>query len=33
MCHDKNEVINYYRYINIRDQGPVGLGIKIDTEA
>ena len=33
MCQDKNEVINYYRYIIILDQVRVRLVIKIDTEA
>ena len=35
MCQDKNEVINYYRYINMPDQVRVRLVIliKIDTEA
>ena len=33
MCQDKNEVINYYRYINIPGQVRVRLVIKIDTEA
>ena len=29
MCQDKNEVINYYWYINIRGQVRVRLVIKI----
>ena len=33
MCQDKNEVISYYRYINIPGQVRVRLVIKIDTEA
>ena len=33
MCQDKNEVINYYRYINIPGQVRARLVIKIDTEA
>ena len=33
MCQGKNEVISYYRYINIPGQVPVRLVIKIDTEA
>ena len=33
MCQDKNEVINYYRYINILGQVRVQLVIKIDAEA
>ena len=28
MCQNKNEVINYYRYINIPGQGRVRLVIK-----
>ena len=30
MCQDKNEVISYYRYINIPGQVRVRLVIKID---
>ena len=33
MCQDKNEVISYYRYINIPGQVRVRLVIRIDTEA
>ena len=32
MCQDKNEVINYYRYINIPGQVRVRLVIKTDAE-
>ena len=31
MCQDRNEVISYYRYINIPGQVQVRLVIKIDT--